>query len=79
MNIKNKLIVNEKLKHENKITKDVRYNCEPLYKYVKPKTKNHKNSTVKKKIYKKDELTNTPIEIGELKQQSFQFVHSLVL
>ncbi len=34
-----KLLVNEKLKHENK---NIKCNCKPLFKYVKSKTKIHK-------------------------------------
>ena len=57
-----KLEVNEKLKHEN--DKNIEYNCVPLFKSVKSKTKIHRSvSTVKKKKnYKTGELTNTHIE-----------------
>ena len=46
-----KLDINEKVKHENKIVRNIKYNSELLFKYVKLKTKIHKNvSTIKKMI-----------------------------
>ena len=48
MNMKNWKI-NKKLKHDNRIVPNIKYNCKPLFKYVKLKLKIHKNSwTVKK-------------------------------
>ena len=57
--------VNEKPRHENKMFKNIIYNCKPLFKYEISKTKIHKNvSTVKKKKKKRktSELTNRPVE-----------------
>ena len=65
----------EKLKHEKKIVENLKYNCKPLFKYLKSKTKTRKNvSSLKNKSGK---LTETPAETAELLAQFFQSVHSL--
>ena len=65
----------ETLKHQNEIVGLIKYNCQPLIKYVKSKAKIHKNvSTVKNdKIGK---LTDTQVETAMVQARYFQFVHS---
>ena len=54
-----KLEVNEKLKYENKIVKNIKYHCK--FKYVKSKTKLNKNVGTVKRNDKTGELTNTAV------------------
>ena len=65
----------EKLKHEYKIVENLKYNCKPLFKYLKSNTKSRRNvSTLKNKSGK---LTESPAETASLLANFFQSVHSL--
>lgn len=64
----------EKLKHEQKIVENLKYNCKPLFRYLKSKSKTNKNvSTLKDEFGK---LTESPAETAELLAHFFQSVHS---
>ena len=64
----------EKLKHEQKIVKNLKYNCKPLFRYMKSKSKARKNvSTLKNES---GNLTESPAETAELLAKFFQSIHS---
>lgn len=64
----------EKLKHEQKIVKNLKKNCKPLFRYFKSKSKTRKNvSSLKKESGK---LTESPSETAEELANFFQSVHS---
>ena len=64
----------EKLKHEQKIVKNLKENCKPLFRYFKSKSKTRKNvSSLKKESGK---LTESPSETAEELANFFQSVHS---
>ena len=70
-----KVLYEEKLKHEHKIVENLKYNCKPLFKYLRSKTKSRRNvSTLKNKSGK---LTESPEETAGLFAKKFQSVHSL--
>ena len=57
-------------KTENKFVKNIKYNCKPLFKYVKSKTNIHKNvSTIKND--KTGELTKILVETASVLKTFF--------
>ena len=69
-NILSKQIELEKLKHKNEISKNIKCNYKPLFKYVKSKTKIHKNINTLKN-------DKTIVETPGAPATCFQSVHSL--
>ena len=64
----------EKVKYEKKIVGNLKYNCKPLFKYFKSKSKSRKNvSTLKTKS---GSLTESPSETAEVLADFFHSVHS---
>lgn len=64
----------EKIKHEQKIIKNLKNNCKPLFRYFKSKSKTRKNvSSLKKESGK---LTASPSETADELANFFQSVHS---
>jgi hypothetical protein len=64
----------EKIKHEQKIVKNLKNNCKPLFRYFKSKSKIRKNvSSIKTESGK---LTESPSETAEVLADFFQSVHS---
>lgn len=69
-----KVELEEKLKHEQKIVRNLKYNCKPLFRYFKSKSKTKKNvSSLKTESGK---LTESPAETAEVLANFFQSVHS---
>ena len=69
-----KIEFEEKVKHEQKIVKNLKYNCKPLFKYFRSKSKARKNvSTLKNNEGK---LSESPAETAEILADFFQSVHS---